>query len=87
MRPHLCILAAGVLAAFASAGCDPVVNVYGSYFPGWLLALLGGVCAAIAARVLFAATRLERHLGPLILVYPCLVLLFGCGLWLWLFRT
>ncbi len=67
-------------------GCDPTINFYGSFFPGWTWCLLLGLLGTILLRFLFAALRLERNLGPLMLVYPCLLLLLTCVAWLTLFR-
>jgi hypothetical protein len=79
-------LSIGFLASLALGGCAPVVNVEGSFFPAWLLALLAGVVLTAALRPVFARTGLEPHLGPLLLVYPCLSLLLTFGIWLALFR-
>jgi len=68
-------------------GCDPSINFYGSFFPAWIWCLTIGVVLAVALRFLFAALRLERNLGPLILVYLCLVLLLSCVAWLVLFKN
>ena len=32
-------------------------------------------------------TRLEPHMGPLLLVYPMLIVAYACGLWLLLYRA
>jgi len=67
-------------------GCDPTLNLWGSVLPAWVVCLgLGAVLAGLL-RWLFARTGLERHLGPLVLVYPSLVLLLTCLLWVVLFR-
>jgi hypothetical protein len=80
------LLALGLLVAGAS-GCDPVLNVFGSYFPAWVICMVAGVGFAIAVRPLLVAARLEPHLGPLLLVYPSLALLLTMLTWLVFFRT
>ncbi len=67
-------------------GCDPTINFYGSFFPAWTWCLLLGLLGTILLRFVFAALRLERNLGPLMLVYPCLLMLLACVAWLALFR-
>jgi hypothetical protein len=67
-------------------GCDPTLNLWGSLLPAWVLCLLLAVVLSVLVRWVFARTHLERHLGPLVLVYPCLVVLSACLLWLALFR-
>ncbi len=69
------------------SGCDPSINFYGSFFPAWIWCLTVGLILTILLRFLFAALKLERNLGPLVIVYPCLTLLLSCLTWLVLFRT
>ncbi len=69
-----------------AAGCDPSINFYGSFFPGWIWCLTLGILVTIGLRFVFAALGLERNLGPLVVVYPCLVLLLSCVAWLLLFQ-
>jgi hypothetical protein len=73
--------------ALGLTGCDPVLNIFGSFFPAWVVCLVAGVGLAIAARPLLARARLEEHLGPLLVVYPCLALLMTMLTWLVFFRT
>jgi hypothetical protein len=74
------------LLSLALGGCAPVVNIEGSFFPAWLLALLLGIGLTAALRPLFARTGLEPHMGPLLLVYPSLCLFLTFGIWLVLYR-
>ena len=78
---------AAVLGLMLLCGCDPSINFYGSFFPGWTWCLALGLLGTILLRFLLAALRLERNLGPLMLVYPCLLLLLACVAWLLLFRS
>ena len=79
----------GALAGLAvlAGGCDPVLNVFGSFFPAWVVCIAAGVALAIAARVPLARLGLEPHLGPPLLVYPSLALLLTLLVWLALFRS
>jgi len=74
-----------VLLALLTTGCDPVVNFYGSFFPAWIVCFALGISLTALLRWLFARTRLERHLGPLVLIYPALAFLLTCATWLLLF--
>ena len=76
-----------VLFALITAGCAPVINIEGSFFPAWLLCLLLGVGLTAALRPALARSGLEPHLGPLLLIYPSLCLLLTFTLWLLLFRS
>jgi len=62
--------------------CDPVVNVAGANFPAWLLCVIVGAIMAITLRPVFAATGLEPHLGPLLVIYPCLAIVHACLIYL-----
>ncbi len=75
-----------MLAALAPAGCDPVVDIAGADFPAWLLCAIVGIALAAIVRMLFAAARIEPHLGPLAIVYPCLALLLACVVWIVFFN-
>ena len=77
---------AALAALILTTGCDPVVNIYGSFFPAWALCLLIGVALAGALRAVFAATGLEEGFIPVLLVYPALALLVASLTWLVLFR-
>ncbi len=85
-RPPWLPVAAVGPAALAT-GCDPIINLYGSFFPAWMLCLLVGVGLAGLLRIVFAATGLEEGFVPVLLVYPALALLIACLTWLALFRS
>lgn len=79
-------LVATALAATVLAGCDPVVDIAGADFPAWLICVIAGVALAAVTRTVFAALRIEPHLGPLTIVYPCLALLLSCVVWMFFFN-
>ena len=68
-------------------GCDPVLNIYGTFIPAWLICLIAGTVGTVLLRYLLAKLRLEPHLGPLMLVYPCLLLLLSCVVWILFFQS
>jgi len=76
----------GPIAALALAACDPIVNVAGANFPAWLLCAIVGATLAAILRPLFAATKIEPYLGPLVIIYPCLAILLGCAIYLIFFN-
>jgi YtcA family len=71
----------------AVGGCDPIINIYGSFFPAWVVCLVAGVLLTVLLRFLFAATGVEQYLGPLVLIYPSLTLLLTLVTWLILFPS
>jgi hypothetical protein len=74
-------------AALVAAGCEPILDIEGSFFPAWMLCIAVGIVLAIAARRLLAALGLEPYLGPLVLVYPSLALLLTLAVWLVFFKA
>ena len=74
------------LVLFVS-GCDPILNVAGTFFPGWMAAILNGSALTVAIRYLFVFTGLEPHVGPLALIYTSLGVLLSVVSWLILYRS
>ena len=75
-----------VLVFFVS-GCDPVLNIGGTFFPGWMVAILIGSALTVAIRYIFVFIRVEPHLGPLALIYTSLGVLLSVVSWLILYRS
>ena len=76
----------GTLILFATA-CDPVLNIGGTFFPGWMVSIIIGSALTVAIRYLFVITHLEPHVGPLALIYTSLGLLLSVMSWLILYRS
>ena len=76
------------LLALALAGCrvGPSIDVLGSFFPAWMLALVIGLVITGVARQLFLATDLHAYLRPRGLVYACLIILSTLTTWLLFLR-
>jgi hypothetical protein len=72
------------LLLVATCGCSgtPVFNILGSYFPSWLVCLAIAIGLTFLAHWFFTKAKLVEHLWPLPIVYPALVCLFSCILWL-----
>jgi hypothetical protein len=64
----------------------PSIDIAGSFFPVWMFCLLGAVILTMAARLVLIRVSLERELGPGIIIYPSMVTLFACSIWLIGFR-
>jgi hypothetical protein len=75
------------LLAVLAAGCDPVLEIQGTFFPAWLLCMIVGVVLTIALRPLFVRLGIEPYLGPLPLIYTSLAVLLTLVTWLVFFRT
>src|SRR5262249_44212677 len=81
---RLVLTAACASLTFTSAGCSraPSLNIFGSFFPAWILFGVVGIFLTVVARILFVRANFEKELSPLILVYPCLAAFFTFSIWL-----
>jgi YtcA family len=60
----------------------PSLNIFGTFFPAWMLCTLIGIVVAVAAHLLFARLRVEAELKPALLLYPSIALAVTSFLWL-----
>ena len=70
------------------AGCrpGPSVDLLGSFFPAWMLAVVLGIVLTLLLRQLFIWTDLDPYLAPRGLVYVALAVLVTLATWLLVFR-
>jgi YtcA family len=68
-------------------GCsrNPNVEIVGSYFPGWMLALALGVVLTLTTNSLLRRQGMDCAIGHPAIIYPGMVVLFTCLLWLCFF--
>src|SRR5260221_8272095 len=85
-RSRAVLIAPLIVSAICLAGCDPVINVAGANFPAWLFCAICGAIVTGIIRTLFVAIRLEQFLWPLPIVYPSLMILTGCIMWIVFFN-
>jgi hypothetical protein len=75
------------LPGCAGAGShSPTVDVLGSYFPAWMVSIVIGLVLTGISRLLLAAFKLDTHLLPSLIVYPCLMVAFTMAVWLAFFQ-
>jgi len=60
----------------------PSLNIFGTFFPSWMLCALIGILAAVIAYNLLSRTRLGDDLRPALLAYPSIALSVTFILWL-----
>jgi hypothetical protein len=63
----------------------PSLNIFGTFFPSWMLCGLFGIVAAIAAYKLVSVLRVNADLSPALLLYPSIALSVTSILWLALY--
>jgi hypothetical protein len=69
------------------AGCarSPDLNVFGSYFPSWIVCALAGIVFAAVMHRVFGAVGIDKSLPAPLLVYLSLAVAFTFAMWLiWL---
>ena len=83
-KETLTVLALGL----SCVGCNgaPAIDVLGSFFPAWMVCIIAAVALAFVVRYFLLKYRLESEVGHLAIFYPCVVVFFACGLWLFFFR-
>ena len=62
---------------------DPLINIGGAYFPGWLLCMVIGVIGTWIAAIIAYRLHLSRIFHPIGLMIP--VIFITITLWFWLF--
>ncbi len=65
----------------------PLLNVFGSFFPAWMLCAALAVPVTAAVRSVLVRLKLDGELGPRAIVYPGMAVLVSCSLWLVFFRN
>ena len=74
-------------ACMILAGCagSPTQNVFGSFFPSWMVCALAGLVFAAVMHRVFAAIGIDQALPAPLLVYLSLAVAFTFATWLiWL---
>jgi hypothetical protein len=57
-------------------------DIFGAYFPSWLLCVLVALAATAVVRTLFVRAGIDRSLPVPVVVYLALVVAFSFGGWL-----
>ena len=70
------------LAALAGCSASPSVNIFGSYFPSWMLCAFAGLLLAALTSVAFAAAGIDKVLPVPLLVYLAMSVALAFGVWL-----
>jgi hypothetical protein len=81
-RPRCQALAWIALGTLAGCSASPSVNIFGSYFPSWMLCAFAGLLLAALTSVAFGAAGIDKVLPVPLLVYLALSVAFAFGAWL-----
>ncbi len=86
MRQRLQLTVLTILSLVIN-GCGraPNIEVVGSYFPGWMISLVIAIILTGIAHVILRRNGLVHSVGHPALIYPSMVTLFTCLIWLCFF--
>lgn len=75
------------LVMIGCGGCSrvPSIEFIGSFFPGWMFCIIGGILSAGLIHLGLARRGLEHKVSPLVVFYPSVATVISCLLWLILF--
>ncbi len=65
----------------------PALDIFGSFFPIWMLCIGAAVLLTLLLRFVLVRIRLDQELGPRVIIYPSMVALFACSIWLVFFNN
>jgi YtcA-like protein len=60
----------------------PSLNIFGTFFPSWMLSVLIGLIGGIVAYKVFSLPRIKARVTPEPLVYPSIILTITFIVWL-----
>jgi hypothetical protein len=65
----------------------PSIDVFGSYFPAWLISLAAGIVLTAAVSALGRLIHIRATGFPGFLLSVSLILIFSIFVWFWLFAS
>ena len=63
------------------------VDVLGSYFPAWMVCILSGLTLTLIAHWIVQVRKLKAYLGPLPLIYSCLMIILTFATWILFYQN
>jgi hypothetical protein len=63
------------------------VDVFGSYFPAWMVCILSGLTLTLIAHWILHVRNLKTYLGPAPLIYSCLMIVFTFATWILFYQN
>ena len=76
-----------IFTSFGLGGCDPLFDIGGAFFPGWLLAAILGFFATILVRWILLLVKVDEFLWFRTVSYIGFFTMCSVFLWLLFFRT
>ena len=80
-----------VLLVFVASGFfgyhSLTVDVFGSYFPAWMVCILSGITLTLIAHWIVEVCNLKPYLGPAPLIYSCLMIVLTFATWILFYQN
>jgi hypothetical protein len=71
---------------FGGCALSPTLNVYGSYFPAWIVCIVAGIFVTVIVRLLLVCGGINEYLRFKPALYCCMTVFFILALWLIFFK-
>jgi hypothetical protein len=81
------LLAIGAVGGPSAQAHSPSIDVFGSYFPAWMICLLSGLALTLISYQILITLKLDRHIYPAPIVFASLTALFTMMIWLAFFQN
>ena len=69
------------------AGCDPLVNIEGAFFPAWLISGVSGLIAMVLTWSVLRKVGVDQFIWARPFTYICLLIMYTCLTWLVLYAN
>jgi YtcA family len=79
------LIALFILIAAPLSARSPLFNLFGSYFPGWMVCVLAAISLSVCVRLVVRKLNWDDYLEPAVVTYSALTLFFSFTLWLLMF--
>jgi len=83
----LALLIVCFLAVHVFSHRSPTVDILGSYFPAWMVCIIGGLTLTLLAHWIVQVCHLKPYLGPAALIYSCLAIIFTFATWILFYQN
>jgi hypothetical protein len=81
------LLAVLFIAMLLSSYHSPTVDIFGSYFPAWMVCIISGLTLTLVAHWIVQVGHLKPYLGPAPLIYSSLTIIFTFATWILFYQN
>ena len=63
------------------------VDIFGSYFPAWMVCMVSGLTLTLVAHWIIQSRGLKKFIAPAPLIYSCLMIIFTFATWILFYQN